>query len=528
MLPGLTIHAREPFFIKVGSLRTCKWSRDHARKTVVIYNGTHPSHTCWWDFTNALHGHEYQADYYDVDGITDLKEVQTQYNWVCPPSGVSGSPPAGWGNWKGNLVAELDHANPIAACDLQTKAVQTYTLDGNSTSNAPEASTSYSYDSYGRITSQTETSNDGGATGSPTTIVTTTAYLWNSAVTATSSSATGTYLLDFPAFSDTEDTSGNRYSCAYTDYVTNGQGQPIWESGAQSNFAVDLVLATTSYTNCGTKANNFTDASGPITATFAYDQWGNQWVTTDPDANAGIAGHTTTCTINNGTNPSVTVPSTTCTAIDSTFRMLPISSTNALSQTASTGYTQTAAGGFGLWPTSSTDLNGQTTTVTYDGLGRMTSQTLPGETSGQTTTSRTYTYFCGANMPQSPCLEVDTTQRLDSATTITSRAFYDGLGRLVETRSPSPNTQDVVQYRYYDASGRDVFDSIQYFVTAYTGAPGAAAYSIPDSMQPGTTTTYTNLRSISRTDPLSHTATATRSVVCNAPAPAIALATSNS
>jgi len=275
------------------------------------------------------------------------------------------------------------------------------------------------------------------------------------------------------------------------------------------------VLATTRYTNCGTKANHFADASGPITTTFAYDQWGNGWVTTDPDANAGIAGHTTTCTINNGTNPSVTVPSSTCTAYDTTFRVLPTSTTNALNQTASTGYTQTAAGGFGLWPTSSTDVNGQTTTVTYDGLGRMTSQTLPGETSGQTTTSRTYTYFCGANMPQSPCLEVDTTQRLDSATTITTRAFYDGLGRLVETRSPGPNGQDVVQYRYYDTAGRDVFESIQYFVTAYTGAPGAAAYSIPDSTQPGITTSYPSLLSTAVTDTLSHVSTSNSSVVCH-------------
>ncbi len=168
-----------------------------------------------------------------------------------------------------------------------------------------------------------------------------------------------------------------------------------------------------------------------------------------------------------------------------------------------------------MWPTATTDANGQTTSVTDDGLGRMTSQTLPGETSGETTSSQTYTVFCGANTPESPCLEVDTTQRLDSATTVTSRAFYDGEGHLVETRTPGPNGQDVVQYSYYDPSGRQVFASNPYYVTGYSGAPGAGAYSIPDSTQVGTTTTYVTLRSTTVTDPLSNVTNSSSAVVCN-------------
>jgi hypothetical protein len=47
-------------------------------------------------------------------------------------------------------------------------------------------------------------------------------------------------------------------------------------------------------------------------------------------------------------------------------------------------------------------------------------------------------------------------------------------------------SQDVVRYSFYDASCRLAFQSVPYFVSAYTGAPGAAAYSIPDSSQAGT------------------------------------------
>jgi YD repeat-containing protein len=111
-------------------------------------------------------------------------------------------------------------------------------------------------------------------------------------------------------------------------------------------------------------------------------------------------------------------------------------------------------------------------------------------------------------------VEIDEIDRLNSSTTTTSRAFYDGDGRLVETRKPGPAGQDVVTYAYYDTAGRQFFKSNPYFVTAYTGMPGQAAYSIPDSTQPGTSTSYPKLIQTSVTDPNSHTTTTTDSVVC--------------
>ncbi len=114
-----------------------------------------------------------------------------------------------------------------------------------------------------------------------------------------------------------------------------------------------------------------------------------------------------------------------------------------------------------------------------------------------------------------PCAEIDTTQRLNATTTVTSRAFYDGLGHLVETRSPAPGGQDVVQYRDYDPAQRLVFESVPYFVAAYSGGPGPAAYSIPDSTQAGTSYADDALgRVTATTDALSHQTTTAYTVVC--------------
>jgi RHS repeat-associated protein len=189
--------------------------------------------------------------------------------------------------------------------------------------------------------------------------------------------------------------------------------------------------------------------------------------------------------------------------------------TNAAGQTTSTSYgTTTASFGYGTWPASTTDANHQTTSYAYDALGRMSGLTLPGKTAGDATKSWLYTNWCSGTASQAPCEEIDQIDRLDSGTTTTTRAFYDGEGRLVETRAPGFNGQDVVTYAYYDVAGRQVAKSNPYFVPTSSGIPGPAAYSIPDSTQPGATTSYANLRTTSATDANSHTTTSTASVIC--------------
>src|SRR5574337_425694 len=102
----------------------------------------------------------------------------------------------------------------------------------------------------------------------------------------TTTGATGTYLIDFPEYTDTEDTAGTIYGCFYRAYDGHG-----YAGGAQSWLTLGELTATDRYSSaCGSSP------SGLLRTTFTYDQYGNPLTTDDPDANANIAGHTG-CTV---------------------------------------------------------------------------------------------------------------------------------------------------------------------------------------------------------------------------------------
>ena len=114
---------------------------------------------------------------------------------------------------------------------------------------------------------------------------------------------------------------------------------------------------------------------------------------------------------------------------------------------------------------------------------------------------------------------MDTTQRLDSSgDTAVSRSFYDGDGQLVETRASAPGGKDAVQFILYDWVGNVMATSVKYFVPAYTGAPSAAAFSIPDTSQAVTSVTYDGIRRTTYvTDPLSFSTRTFYGIVCSPP-----------
>jgi RHS repeat-associated protein len=477
---------------------------------------TPPCHNSpWWgntnrtDVGNSAHGHEFETDYYDTNGTTLLKKTTAQYQETCPPSGVSGtSSSPDYGNWNGNLVSELDHGDPVAVCDIQMTRTDEYTYDGGS-GTVPQKTTTYSYDSYGRTTDVVTTSNGGGTlTNSATLIDQHTDYIWNDAVSVTSTSATGTYLIDFPNLTyvtGSQNLQNTPHSqCAFTSYDNQG-----WAGGQSGGLTLGETTKVDRFAFCGTPPN-FGDASGQKETTAVYDTYGNQIAMTDPDGNAGDATHKG-CTVNSTLY-------TACTAYDSAFHALVVSVTNAKAQSILTGYITTASGSFGIWPTSTTDPNGQTTTVGYDALGRMTSKTLPdvpGEPSGQGKTTWSYTDWCSGTAPQAPCVEVDQTQQVDGSTAITTRSFYDGYGNLAETRIPGPG-YDAVRYAEYDPSERNIFASISYNTSSYTGGPGSAAFAAPDASEPGTSAGYDGLgRVISATDAYSKTTSTSYVVVTN-------------
>ncbi|TME01476.1 MAG: RHS repeat protein, partial [Chloroflexi bacterium] len=535
-----------------GSVETHKfystegWGLYNTGQVSCLENPPNPCHnSSWWDMSqigigqsNMLHGLEYELDRYDTNGTTLLEQVKTQYQKACPPAGVAKTPGVPPYDWSNNRVAEVDTpGNPVAVCDVQTLQVDDYTFDG-ATGTVPDKTTTYSYEPnpqsscrtdtnpppdpgsgepipgdpcYGRRLSLTIVSNDGGANGSSTTIVKKTQYVWNDNVAFSSTSASGQYLIDFAAFSDIESSGGTSNQCTYS-YYDPATGYTLGQAttGNQTNLLSGDLSRVDRFTDCANRGT-----STLIDTTSGYDVNGNQLWSNDADANANAGTHVG-CTAGGGQH-------TNCTTFDTYFVALATQRTNALNQTTTTNF-QAPAGasqdfGFGLWPMSVADLNTQQTSYTYDHLGRQTTVTRPGETQAHVTETDFYTVWCSGQSAQSPCAEIDRKLTLTYGGTFAYyRAFYDGMGHLVETRAPSPGG-DVVQYYYYDSSQRTVFESLKYLVAAYNGDPGsgAAAYSIPDSTKAGTSYAYDGLgRTLTATDALSETTTNKYAVVCNA------------
>ncbi len=190
--------------------------------------------------------------------------------------------------------------------------------------------------------------------------------------------------------------------------------------------------------------------SSAVTTEHTYDSSGNAITGTDPDGHLGcaLAGSTTqysACATYDGFGTHLTY------------------ALNAKNQPVTSRYsTALASTGYGQWLMGTTNANGQTTTYGYDTLGRLTSIVQPGDSQADPTTSYTYINTCTSGAT-APCLELDTTTRVTSGsnTATTTKQWYDGMGRLVETQSPGPNQFSklpatgsmLVTYTIYDNMG---------------------------------------------------------------------------
>ncbi|RIK42745.1 MAG: hypothetical protein DCC55_07780 [Chloroflexi bacterium] len=137
---------------------------------------------------------------------------------------------------------------------------------------------------------------------------------------------------------------------------------------------------------------------------------------------------------------------------------------------------------------STTDINGQQTTYTFDVFGRMTSVTGPFEQGGSTPTIR-FSYHPHAPTPWALTQHLDTYR--NPADPIESVLFVDGLGRPLQTKKditlhtgPDSAPQSVMA-----VSGRIVFDFLgrivaqSYPVTETVGSPGVFNNTV-DSVAP--------------------------------------------
>ncbi len=159
-----------------------------------------------------------------------------------------------------------------------------------------------------------------------------------------------------------------------------------------------------------------------------------------------------------------------------------MSTTNAAGQTITYGSNPGAAGGFGQWPVSVTDPNGQTTSYQYDALGRLTAVIRPGDSASSPTASYTYLNTCTAGTT-SPCIELDTTLQMNNGgPTATMKQWYDGWGHLVETQMPGPTGGTTfLSYTIYDNLQQLTTQSLAYGISTPTGYVNPDLTSAPSS-----------------------------------------------
>jgi RHS repeat-associated protein len=107
-------------------------------------------------------------------------------------------------------------------------------------------------------------------------------------------------------------------------------------------------------------------------------------------------------------------------------------------------------------PTSTTDVNGQTTSVTLDGLARVTSVSYPGHPAG--VPNIRYSYAVSTKKPSRVVTRTlrEATSSGSSQVWDTSTTVADGWGRTLETHTPRVNAPDwpLVSATGYDEAGR--------------------------------------------------------------------------
>ncbi|WP_179293933.1 LamG-like jellyroll fold domain-containing protein [Candidatus Methanoperedens nitratireducens] len=217
--------------------------------------------------------------------------------------------------------------------------------------------------------------------------------------------------------------------------LTNQSATKIKES---RYYYDNLALGSVGKGNL-TKEENWKDSTNYINTQKSYNSYGLVTQTTDPRGKI------------------------TAYAYDS-YNLYPISVTNPLSQI--TQYTYDYSAGK---PKQTTDPNGFVFQTIYDGLDRVTGEKQPDQVSlGVWVTKSVYVYTDTAN-----AVSVKKTDYLDVTTSVDSYSYFDGLGRLIQTRKEAEDANNFsVKDLVYNNRGLLQKESLPYFST---GIPRTSA-----------------------------------------------------
>ena len=345
-----------------------------------------------------LKGHPSEQDTYDSNGNLYSKSVNT---------------------WQTQTIVTNTASNQFSKF-LYVSRTDSYLYDGNNSATPKRTAQEFTYGENPQYGDVTQTINDGqvdptsGTSIDPNKTTTNVSYVYN----------TNNWLIGLPAQTITQNTSGSTISKTsfYYDGDTTGSATPV----------LGRLTAKVNWLGSTTQADPRT--------TYSYDAYGNLHSTTDPNSD------TTTITY------------------DNTVHMFPEQTTNALNQTVTMTYYGIDSaplnnGGLqGLWgqARSKTDANNQTAYTTYDVFGRPSTSISPLDSVALPTEQKTYNI-------QSSYIAVTDTARVSngSSATISTVSYYDGLGRLIETKSLGPTVGQ------YIVSGQTVYDNRGLPITKY-------------------------------------------------------------
>jgi RHS repeat-associated protein len=147
-------------------------------------------------------------------------------------------------------------------------------------------------------------------------------------------------------------------------------------------------------------------------------------------------------------------------------------------------------------PTSMTDVNGNTTATTYDGLGRVLGITYPGQ--AQENVKYIYPTVTGGAVTPPFKLELQAWDETATPAPLYRSAWtmYDGLGRALQVQGPAETSgQLIVVDTKYDALGRTLYSGLPRLITG----GGGTLYAPNWAYTPHSTPTYDALGRVTST-----------------------------
>jgi RHS repeat-associated protein len=298
-----------------------------------------------------------------------------------------------------------------------------------------ESDTTYTHDSYGRVTAESAVPDTSDPSEDS---CTTTSY-------ATSTSA---WIMDLPAEEKVVSV-----PCTTTpSFPANAVSDTLTFYDGSTTLGAAPSKGDTTRTQLATSYNGATPVYTTKSAA-SYDRYGRVLTATDAD------------------NRTTTTAYTPATGAEPTS----VAVTDPMGFTNTTAYDQARD-----LPTKVTDPAGYVTSKTYDALGRLTAAWKAGHPQGSSKADETFSYTVSATAPS-----VITTNTIGPAGGYTtSETLYDSLGRVRETQSATADGSRDVTDTLYNSEGWKVLTSDPYYAT---GAPSATLVAAQDSQVPSQT-----------------------------------------